>query len=1096
VNESRIFTNALKLGTAAERAAFLDRACAGDPGLRVAVEELLRARDSDPDFLEPGQSSTGTPTVAPPSTERPGVVLAGRYKLVEEIGEGGMGTVWLAQQTEPVRRTVAVKLVKPGMDSKTVLARFEAERQALALMDHPNIARVYDAGIAPDGRPFFVMELVKGVPVTQFCDDRKLTPRQRLELFVPVCQAVQHAHQKGIIHRDLKPSNILVALFDERPVPKVIDFGVAKATGLQLIDATLHTSFGAVVGTVEYMSPEQATFNQLDIDTRSDVYSLGVLLYELLTGTTPLDRKHHRDTPLLELLRIVREDDTVRPSARLSTVAELPTVAARRGLEPKKLSGLVRGELDWIVMRALDKDRNRRYETASALATDVVRYLADEPVLACPPSAGYRVRKFIRRNKGPVLAASVVFFTLFGGVVGTTLGMVRAEDAREGAENHRQAAEKNAERAVAAQELAEAGFTKADEAVEHYLQAVTNDPDLKHKHDLLALRKKLLQGAVPFFQWFIEQKPGDAAFERKRARAYWRLAFVRNEAGEKEAALKDYEHMQAALSRLEAEYPDVPAYREDLATCLNNRGNLLAEFGKRQEAEQAYRRALELQTSLAETFPGTPSYRHDLARSHYNLARLLAILGRRDAAEEQFRRAVDLREALVAASPRVATYRDELAASYDALGMLLKGHGNLPKAEQALRRALELRAKLATDSPDNPEARLDLAKSHLNVGNLLAEIGQRPAAERSYRQALEIQDKLVAKFPSMPTYRGDQATTHINLANLLARYGETGPAERSYQQAVNAFEKLATDCPTVSAYQQQLATSVHNLGNLMRDLQQWPRAEQFYRRSLEIREKLAAGHPTVPDYRDDLADSHNAMGLVFEKRAQPEAAERAYRQALEHYEALVSNFPELASSRRGLAGSSVNFGHFLRDQGKGDASLVWYSKAIALLEPVVSQDSRRASERRYLRNAHWGRALALDEQGRHTDAMKDWDRALALNQVPVAEPMIRGDRALCLAHTGDHQTAFAEANAVATLKRVTAETLFDVARACAVAATQARPDAKLQHEYAARAVELLRQAVATGFKDAARLKTDRDLKDLRDRPDFNILVAELEGKKK
>jgi tetratricopeptide (TPR) repeat protein/tRNA A-37 threonylcarbamoyl transferase component Bud32 len=415
VNESHIFTNALKLATPEDRAAYLNEACAGRSDLRAAVEELLRARESDPDFLEPpavsstGSADTPADAVRTESADRPGVVLAGRYKLLEEIGEGGMGTVWMAQQTEPVKRAVAVKLIKPGMDSKTVLARFEAERQAFALMDHPNIARVYDAGIAPDGRPFFVMELVKGVPITTYCDDHRLTPRQRLELFVPVCHAVQHAHQKGVIHRDLKPSNVLVALYDDRPVPKVIDFGVAKATGQQLTEATLHTGFGAVVGTVDYMSPEQATFNQLDIDTRSDVYSLGVLLYELLTGTTPLDRRHRAETPLLELLRMIREEDTVRPSTRLSTIRDLPAIASSRGVEPKRLSWLVRGDLDWIVMKALEKDRNRRYETASGLAADLLHYLADEPVLACPPSAGYRLRKFARRNKGRLAVAAGVF---------------------------------------------------------------------------------------------------------------------------------------------------------------------------------------------------------------------------------------------------------------------------------------------------------------------------------------------------------------------------------------------------------------------------------------------------------------------------------------------------------------------------------------------------------------------------------------------------------------------------------------------------------------------------------------------------------------
>src|SRR3954463_3102816 len=323
-----------------------------------------------------------------------------------------MGSVWMAQQTEPVKRLVAVKLIKAGMDSRQVIARFEAERQALALMEHPHIARVLDAGTTPEGRPYFAMELVKGIRITRYCDERRLSVRERLELFVPVCQAVQHAHQKGIIHRDLKPSNVVVALYDGKPVPRVIDFGVAKATGQQLTDKTLVTGFGAIVGTLEYMSPEQAEINQLDIDTRSDIYSLGVLLYELLTGTTPLSKKDLERAGMLEMLRVIREQEPSRPSMKLSTAEGLPTLAANRGTEPAKLTKLVRGELDWIGMKALEKARTRRYETANGFAMDVQRYLADEAVQACPPSTGYRLRKFARRNKAGLAVAGLVLFFL------------------------------------------------------------------------------------------------------------------------------------------------------------------------------------------------------------------------------------------------------------------------------------------------------------------------------------------------------------------------------------------------------------------------------------------------------------------------------------------------------------------------------------------------------------------------------------------------------------------------------------------------------------------------------------------------------------
>jgi serine/threonine protein kinase/tetratricopeptide (TPR) repeat protein len=436
MTEETIFVAALDKADLAERAAYLDAACEGDESLRRRVEALL-ASHADPAFLGkpavqrpsppeergPANAAEAPTATWPGSRSDSGTILAERYKLLEMIGEGGMGSVWMAEQTEPVKRRVAIKLIKPGMDSKAVLARFEAERQALALMDHPNIAKVLDGGATPDGRPFFVMELVKGTPLTAYCDDKRLGVRERLALFADVCRAVQHAHQKGIIHRDLKPSNVLVAPYDGKPVVKVIDFGVAKAAGPQLTEKTLFTGFGVVVGTPEYMSPEQAEVNNSDIDTRSDIYSLGVLLYELLTGTTPLTRQRVKEAALLEVLRLVREEAAPRPSTRLSTADGLASVAAVRGEDPARLTRQVRGELDWIVMKALEKDRSRRYETANGLAAEIDRYLTGEPVLAVPPSAGYRLRKFVRRNRAKLAVSAILAMSLLFGataVAGST----------------------------------------------------------------------------------------------------------------------------------------------------------------------------------------------------------------------------------------------------------------------------------------------------------------------------------------------------------------------------------------------------------------------------------------------------------------------------------------------------------------------------------------------------------------------------------------------------------------------------------------------------------------------------------------------------
>jgi eukaryotic-like serine/threonine-protein kinase len=433
MSERSIFIAALEKDDAAERAAYLDRACALDLPLRERIERLLKAHEPADSFLERGPSVLDATDNYEPIAERAGTVI-GPYKLLQQIGEGGMGAVFMAEQTRPVQRKVALKIIKPGMDSAQVIARFEAERQALAMMAHQNIARVLDAGTTEGGRPYFVMELVHGVPITQFCDDRKLTPRERLELCVPVCQAIQHAHQKGIIHRDIKPSNVLVTMYDDEPVPKVIDFGVAKAIEQRLTERTMFTQYGALVGTFEYMSPEQAEMNAFGVDTRSDVYSLGVLLYELLTGTTPLEKVRLRQAALDEMVRLIKEVEAPRPSLRLSSSNDLPKIAAARNTEPTRLSGMVRGEIDWIVMKCLEKDRTRRYDSASALTRDIQRHLADEPVEACPPSVRYRLRKLARKYRTPMLVAGGFVLLLVLGALVATWQAVRARSAERAAQ--------------------------------------------------------------------------------------------------------------------------------------------------------------------------------------------------------------------------------------------------------------------------------------------------------------------------------------------------------------------------------------------------------------------------------------------------------------------------------------------------------------------------------------------------------------------------------------------------------------------------------------------------------------------------------------
>jgi eukaryotic-like serine/threonine-protein kinase len=458
MQEQSLFMAVLEITDSSERAAFLDGACRGDRPLRERIERLLERHAQAGSFLEVPSSAD---TVPDPFLECPGTTL-GPYKLLEQIGEGGFGVVFMAEQLQPIRRKVAIKVIKPGMDTRQVIARFEAERQALALMEHPNIAHVLDGGETASGRPYFVMELVRGIPITDYCDRHQLSISQRLELLVHVCHAVQHAHQKGIIHRDLKPSNVLVTLHDGTPVVKVIDFGVAKAIGQTLTDKSLFTNFGQLIGTPLYMSPEQAELSGLDVDTRTDIYALGVLTYELLTGTTPFDRARFKEIPFDEMRRIIREEEPAAPSTRISALGDTAVqVSANRRSVPDGLSRLFRGELDWIVMKCLEKDRRRRYATTQELAMDLQRYLADEPVLARPPSAAYRLRKFARRNRGAVLAACLVLVALVVGIFGLSLGLIAAQRERGEAETARREAENAQKEEVRQRRIAQNNETKA-----------------------------------------------------------------------------------------------------------------------------------------------------------------------------------------------------------------------------------------------------------------------------------------------------------------------------------------------------------------------------------------------------------------------------------------------------------------------------------------------------------------------------------------------------------------------------------------------------------------------------------------------------------
>jgi eukaryotic-like serine/threonine-protein kinase len=756
----------------------------------------------------------------PTSSPDPGVTRAaeaaavasrsfGPYRLLHIIGEGGMGEVWLAEQTTPIRRQVALKVIKAGMDTVQVVARFEAERQALALMDHPAIATVYDGGSTPEGRPYFVMEHVKGEPITTYCDRHKLAMRDRLELFAQVCDGVQHAHQKGVIHRDLKPSNVLVAVQDDRPVPKIIDFGVAKATALQLTDRTLYTELGAMIGTLEYMSPEQAEMGGLDIDTRTDVYALGVVLYELLSGTLPFESKELRQAGFAEIQRTIRDKEPPRPSTRITRLGGASTAAAtNRNTEPRRLASVLRGDLDWVTMRALEKDRTRRYQTVNALAAEVRRYLNHEPVAAGPPSAAYRAKKFVRRHRFGVAAAATLVVLLAAFAVTMAMQARRIALERDRANREAETARQVSSFLVGLFEVA-----KPSEAAANSVTA----------------REILDKGAARIQTDLREQPAVQATLMSTMGAAYHSLGSYKNA-----RALKD----QALTLQRQVYGPGSP----EAAGGLVSLAETMSQQAEYKEAEQRAREAVAL-------LRATPGAGAALGPALRELAWALYLQGNANEAESA------AREACAIYSSSRNPPAKEMGDCLSTLGAVLLDKADLAGAARAYEEALTLRRR--TDGPSHSRT----VSASANLAAVWIAQGELTKAESAYRDIVALdRQQLGPDHPSL----GNSISNLGAILYLQKKYYE---AENYYRQA------LAIDRRAMGERHPDVATNLTNIGQALTMQRKYAEAEAVLGESIAIkREAMGGDHPDVALTMTFLADCFCRSGKAPEAEQTARAA--------------------------------------------------------------------------------------------------------------------------------------------------------------------------------------------------------------------------------
>jgi serine/threonine protein kinase len=1023
---------------------------------------------------DPSSERTETYTVLsdlPP--ENVGSVI-GPYKLLQQLGQGGFGVVYMAEQEKPVRRMVALKIIKPGMDTGQVIARFESERQALAIMDHPNIARVLDAGATASGHPYFVMELVRGVPITEFCDKNHLPPEDRLKLFVDVCHAIQHAHHKGIIHRDIKPSNVLVTLHDGVPVVKVIDFGVAKATVQKLTERTLFTAFGQMIGTPEYMSPEQAEMSGLDIDTRSDVYSLGVLLYELLTGTTPLEAKRLREAGYAKMQKLIQEEEPPRPSTRLSSLGVTATlVAGNRGLDVKRLVLLLSGDLDWVVMKALEKERSRRYPTPDSFAEDIERYLHDEAITARPPSSAYRLKKLVQRNKTAVFTAALVALALLVGSGVATWQAVRATHAEREALVAAQAANAAAEREAKAKDDAVRAAAAEKNAKNDAVVAANAAKQARNEALVREAETKAVLG-------FVESRVFAAARPQGQEGGLGRDVTMRKAIG-------------AALKYVNQGFSAQPLIEARLRLTLAKSFFYLGDAKTSTEQEEA---ALAIYTRLRG--PDDP----DTLLAMNALGSSYEMLGRLDDA-------LKLREETYA--KRKAILGPDHLDTLASLNNLGNSYGNAGRLTDAVKIREEYLARTkAVEGKEHP----DVLMAMNNLANAYHALGRYDEALKLRREVLPLyQQKMGLEHPDTLRAMG-------NLANSLDTAGR-------YDEALKLREQsLALRRARLGPDHQSTLISMAALGSSYANLGRHQDALKLREEALALRRaKLGPDHPDTLQNMSDLVQSYTALGRHADalKLSQETCARRKAKLGSDHPDTLESlqavgecysnlhRFSDAAKVHKevlALRKAKIGLDHLdtIRSMewlALDDAHLDHRTEAVKLLREVYAlRKAKLGDDNPETLYTVGVLAENLSEVGRGAEAMRILDETMRIAKSKKVDPSLLASMySASLKYYLKAKDAPGRRRTLDEWEKLNltdANNLYNSAcfralTAASIRATDKSASATREADANAdRAMEFLKRAIRAGLSDKSQIETDSDLESLRNRDDFKKLLKELQ----